>query len=61
MFRQGGKWADSFRYAAHGFEWGQWEPGVVNWWMLVLGIFVLLIARIFEYGCILQEQDDRLL
>ncbi|MDM8302021.1 hypothetical protein [Collinsella tanakaei] len=48
-------------YAANGFEWGPWEPGVVNWWMLVLGIFILLIARIFEYGCILQEQDDRLL
>lgn len=48
-------------YAANGFEWGPWEPGVVNWWMLVLGIFILLIARIFEYGCILQDQDDRLL
>ena len=29
--------------------------------MLVVGLCILVFARIFDYGCILQEQDDGLL
>ncbi len=43
------------------FTWGVWEPGVVNGWLIVLGAFVLMMARVFRYGCKLQDQDDRLL
>lgn len=43
------------------FTWGVWEPGVVNGWLIVLGAFVLVMARVFRYGCKLQDQDDRLL
>lgn len=28
---------------------------------LALGVFLLLVARMFEYGCILQKQDDETL
>ena len=28
---------------------------------IVVGLVLMAITRIFEYGCILQEQDDRLL
>lgn len=28
--------------------------------MLAVGIVVLTVARVFEYGCVLQEQDDGL-
>lgn len=28
--------------------------------MLAVGIVVLMVARVFEYGCVLQEQDDGL-
>ena len=28
---------------------------------IIVGLVLMAIARIFEYGCILQEQDDRLL
>ncbi|WP_275051986.1 hypothetical protein [Collinsella tanakaei] len=41
--------------------WGAWEPGVVNGWLVVLGAFIVMMARVLDYGCILQEQDDRLL
>lgn len=43
------------------FTWGVWESGVVNGWLIVLGAFVLVMARVFRYGCKLQDQDDRLL
>lgn len=43
------------------FVWGAWEPGVVNGWLVVLGAFIVMMARVLDYGCVLQEQDDRLL
>lgn len=41
--------------------WGAWGPGAVDGWLVALGAFVLMMARVFDYGCILQDQDDRLL
>lgn len=30
-------------------------------WLCVMGFFLLVFARILEYGAILQQQDDELL
>ena len=55
-------WAYNTYAITHGrFTWGVWEPGVVDGLLVVLGVFVLMMARVFRYGCELQEQDDRLL
>ena len=40
---------------------GSWSTGDLFEWMpLALGVFVLALARVFAYGCVLQEQDDGL-
>lgn len=35
--------------------------GLIASFCIMLGVVLMAIARIFEYGCVLQEQDDRLL
>lgn len=54
-------WAYNVYLTQGQFTWGMWGPGIVNGWLIVLGAFVLIMARVFRYGCELQDQDDRLL
>lgn len=54
-------WAYNVYLTQGQFTWGVWGPGIVNGWLIVLGAFVLMVARAFRYGCELQDQDDRLL
>lgn len=54
-------WAYNVYLTQGQFTWGMWGPGIVNGWLIVLGAFVLMMTRVFRYGCELQEQDDRLL
>lgn len=35
--------------------------GLIAVFCIMLGVVLMAIARIFEYGCVLQDQDDRLL
>lgn len=54
-------WAYNTYLIQYQFVWGAWGPGAVDGWLVALGAFVLMMARVFDYGCILQDQDDRLL
>ena len=40
---------------------GAWAIGSASWPQVFLGLIVFIFARIFQYGCLLQEQDDALL
>lgn len=47
-------------FAALGYD-GSWSFGeVFDPAALAAGVCVLMFARVFEYGCVLQEQDDGL-
>lgn len=43
-----------------GFEFSVENIGQVALPAFILGIFAFLFARVFEYGCILQQEDDGL-
>lgn len=40
---------------------GQWEVGATSFWVLALGVILVVVGVAFEYGVILQRQDDELL
>ncbi len=44
-----------------GSDWAlSYEFDLVNYALIVCGCLLLVFAKVFEYGCILQEQDDGL-
>lgn len=40
---------------------GQWEVGATSFWVLAFGAILVVVGVAFEYGVILQRQDDELL
>lgn len=40
---------------------GVWEIGAEAGWMLALGMLLIAVGIAFDYGAVLQRQDDELL
>ena len=40
--------------------WGVWECDPASLWLIAAGLFLIAVGVVFEYGSILQKQDDEL-
>lgn len=43
------------------WKMGVWEIGAEAGWMLALGMLLIAVGIAFDYGAVLQRQDDELL
>lgn len=42
------------------WRWGVWECDPASLWLIAAGLFLIAVGVVFEYGSILQKQDDEL-